>query len=265
MMIGKRGKAVTSICTADAATITVRGRNLSTELIGNVGFSEFFFLLVAGHMPTPNQRFFLDSLLVSIAEHGLTPSVVASRMTLAADPDNLQGAVAAGILGCGSVVLGTAEYCSRLLLEAGRRADQGEEPESVARALIEGIRARKEFVPGFGHPLHHPVDPRAERILQLADDRGITGRHVTMARHLRIAVERVWGRPMPMNVSMPIAAVMLDLDFPRGVVKGIPILARTAGILAHLAEEKSTPIGFLMAFHADEAIRYVPPEEDRDA
>ena len=114
MMIGKAGPARTSICTADASSITVRGRDLTSELMGSVSFSEFFFLLVTGQLATKEQRFFLDLLLVSIAEHGLTPSVIASRMTLAADPNSLQAAVAAGILGCGSVVLGTAERCANV-------------------------------------------------------------------------------------------------------------------------------------------------------
>lgn len=260
-MIGKPGAAVTSVCTADETSISVRGRDLAQDLIGNIGFSELFFLLVTGHLPTPNQRFFLDALLVSITEHGLTPSVVASRMTLAADPGCLQGAVAAGILGCGSVVLGTAERCSEILLDASRRRAGGGCAADIALAIAGEIRARREFMPGFGHPLHRPVDPRAERILQLAVERGAAGEHVAMAREFHSAIEKVWQRPLPMNVSMPIAAVMLDLEFPAGAIKGIPILARTAGILGHLAEEQAAPIGFLMAYHADAAIKYVPAKE----
>jgi citrate synthase len=111
-------------------------------------------------------------------------------------------------------------------------------------------------VPGFGHPLHRPVDPRAERILELADERGVSGPHVLLARELRDAAAAAWGRPLTMNVSMPIAAVMLDLGFPSETVKSVPILARTASLLAHLAEEKDQPIGFLMAARAEEAIEY---------
>ena len=88
---------------------------------------------------------------------------------------------------------------------------------------------------------------------------GITGIYVTLARHFHNAVAEAWGKPMPMNLSMPIAAVLLDLDFPPGIIKGIPILARTAGILGHLAEEQETPIGFLMAYHGEEAIAYERP------
>ena len=117
-------------------------------------------------------------------------------------------------------------------------------------------------LPGFGHPVHRPLDPRAERILELADARGVAGPHVLLSRCLREAVAETWGKPLTMNVSMPIAAVMLDLGFPAAAVKAVPILARTAGLLAHLAEEQQHPLGFLMAGKAEEAIEYVPPPED---
>jgi citrate synthase len=114
-------------------------------------------------------------------------------------------------------------------------------------------------VPGFGHPLHRPVDPRAERILELADARGVSGPHVLLARHARDAVAEAWGKHIPMNVAMPIAAVLLDLDFPAAAVKAVPILARTAGLLAHLAEEREHPLGFLLAARAEEAVEYERP------
>jgi citrate synthase len=177
-------------------------------------------------------------------------------MTLDAAPDSLQGAVAAGILGCGTVVLGTAELCARVLVDARARTAKGEDPDEVVRDIAAAVRGRGEKMPGFGHPIHHPVDPRAERILALADERGAAGPHVDLLRRLRPAVAQAWGQPLPLNVSGPIAAVLLDLDFPPAMAKAIPILARTAGLLGHLAEEQVRPIGFLMAHHADEAIAY---------
>ena len=234
----------------------MRGRDLTADLMGRLSFTEYFHLLLTGDEPTEDQRFFLDLLLVAIAEHGLMPTNVAARMTLAADPDSLQGAVAAGILGCGPVILGTADDCARLLERGQERVAAGEQPAQVAAALAAGIRAAGERAPGFGHPVHRPLDPRAERILELADERGVSGPHVLLARRLRDGVADAWGRPLTMNVSMPIAAVMLDLGFPASVVKAIPILARTAGLLAHLAEEQKLPIGFLMAGAAEEAIGY---------
>ena len=249
----KAGDSVSRISQAYPDRVEVRGRDLSGDLMGRLSFTEYFHLLLTGREPTEEQRFFLDLVLVSIAEHGMMPTNVAARMTLAADPRSLQGAVAAGILGCGPVILGTSAECARLLEEA--RASRREALE-IAREIHEAGAK----VPGFGHPVHRPVDPRAERILELADERGASGPHVELARQLRDAVAEVWGKPLTMNVAMPIAAVMLDLGFPSAAVKAVPILARTAGLLAHLAEEQERPLGFLMAGKAEEAIEYQPPD-----
>jgi citrate synthase len=248
LMIGKRGAAVSHVSQAHPDRVEVRGRDLTGDLMGRLSFTEYFHLLLTGEQPTEDQRFFLDLLLVAIAEHGMMPTNVAARMTLAADPGSLQGAVAAGILGCGPVLLGTSEACARLL----ETARAGRDPEE----LLEEIRASGGRVPGFGHPVHRPLDPRAERILELADERGVSGPYVALARTFRDAVAKVSGKPLTMNVSMPIAAVMLDLGFPAATVKAVPILARTAGLLAHLAEEQNEPVGFLMAGAAEDAITY---------
>ena len=245
--------AVSRIARSYPDRVEVRGRDLTGDLMGRLTFTDHFHLLVTGREPSEDERFFLDLLLVAIAEHGLMPSNVAARMTLAADPGSLHGAVAAGLLGAGPVVLGTSEECARLL-EAMR------EDDTSPREVVHGLRAAGGKVPGFGHPVHRPVDPRAERILELADERGVSGPHVELARALRDAVAEAWGKPLPMNVSLPIAAVLLDLGFPSRVVKAIPILARTASLLAHLVEEQERPVGFLLASRAEEAVEYRAPE-----
>jgi citrate synthase len=233
------GSSRTHIARAYPDRVEVRGRDLAGDLMGRLTFTEYFHLLLTGEEPTQEQRFFLDLVLVAIAEHGLMPSNVAARMTLAADPGSLHGAVAAGILGAGPVVLGTSEECARLLAAGG-------EPKEIVRGLREAGRK----VPGFGHPVHEPVDPRAKRILELADERGASGRHVALACALRDEVG------LTMNVAMPIAAVLLDLGFPPVATKAVPILARTASLLAHLAEEREEPLGFLLARAAEEAVDY---------
>ncbi|MDX6455791.1 MAG: citrate synthase [Gaiellaceae bacterium] len=249
MQIGKAGDPVTRNSRAFPDRVEVRGRDLAGDLMGRLSFTEYFHLLLTGREPSDDERFFLDLLLVSIAEHGLMPSNIAARMTLAADPESLQGAVAAGILGAGPVILGAAEDCALLL--AAMRAE-GRDPTQVAR----DIHAAGGKVPGFGHPLHRPVDPRAERILELADARRVSGPHVAHARGLRDAVAETWDKPLTLNVSLPIAAVMLDLGYSPAIVKAVPILARTASLLAHLAEEQEQPIGFLLAAKAEEAVEY---------
>jgi citrate synthase len=246
----------TRISQAYPDRVEVRGRDLTGELMGSLSFTEYFHLLLTGREPTEDQRFFLDLLLVAIAEHGMMPTNVAARMTLAADPEALQGAVAAGILGAGTVLLGTAEACATLLEEAQAKVASGAEPADVAVETTREVHTSGGKLPGFGHPLHKPLDPRAERVLELADERGASGPHVLLARAFRDAAAETWGKPLTMNVSMPIAAVMLDLGFSPAVVKAIPILARTAGLLAHLAEERQQPIGFPMAAAADEAVEY---------
>ena len=247
MQIGKAAEPVSHISQAYPDRVEVRGRDLTGDLMGRLSFTEYFYLLLTGGEPNEEQRFFLDLLLVAIAEHGMMPSNVAARMTLAADPGSLQGAVAAGILGCGPVVLGTSEECAKVLRDP-------REPGEIARE----IRAVKGKLPGFGHHVHKPLDPRAERILELADAHGVSGEYVARAREFATAAEEAWGRPLTMNVSMPIAAVLLDLGFPDTAVKAVPILARTASLLAHLAEEQGNPVGFLMAAHAEDAIEYSP-------
>jgi citrate synthase len=262
MQSGEPGKPVSRISRAYPDRVEVRGRDLTGDLMGRLTFTEYFHLLLTGREPTEDERFFLDLLLISIAEHGMMPTNVAARMTLAADPGSLQGAVAAGILGCGPVVLGTSEECARLLEEAQALVAAGASPSAVADEVARGIHEAGGRVPGFGHPVHRPLDPRAERILELADARGVSGPHVQLARCLREAVGEAWGKPLTMNVALPIAAVMLDLGFPAATVKSVPLLARTAGLLAHLAEERERPLGFLMAGRAEEAIEYEPGEED---
>ena len=126
----------------------------------------------------------------------MMPTNVAARMTLAADPGSLQGAVAAGILGCGPVILGTSEECARLLEAAQERVDAGEEPRRSPSELARAIREAGDRLPGFGHPVHRPLDPRAERILELADERGVSGPHVALARSFRDAAAEAWGRPL---------------------------------------------------------------------
>jgi citrate synthase len=257
MGVDKAG-AVSHISQAYPDRVEVRGRDLTGDLMGRLTFTDYFHLLLTGREPTEDQRFFLDLLLVAIAEHGMMPTNVAARMTLAADPGSLQGAVAAGILGCGPVLLGTSEACARLLEEAQAQVAAGAEPSAVADEAAHAIRAAGGRAPGFGHPVHRPLDPRAERILALADERGVSGPHVRLARSLRDGVAKAWGRPLTMNVSMPIAAVMLDLGFSSSIVKAVPILARTASLLAHLAEEQQQPLGFLMAGRAEDAVEYRP-------
>ena len=261
MLIGKAKPVTSGLCRYDAHSITVRERNLAQDLMGQMSFTEFFFFLTTGQQATPKQVLFLDTLLISLTEHGMTPTAQTARMTYAADPNALQAAVAAGILGCGSVVLGTAERCGETLIAAARKVASGNDVNTAALATAKEVKSQGKTMPGFGHPIHKPVDPRSERLLELAESEGIEGAHIALVRAFPAAVEQVWGKPLTMNVSMMIAAVLLDLDFPPGMLKSIPILSRTSGLLAHLAEEQRDSIGFMLAHYAEAAVEYRPQSD----
>lgn len=256
MKIGPSSQLATAICGATDAAIFVRGRDLATDLMGRTSFTDYFWLLVTGTSPTAAQSRILDATLVAIAEHGLVPSVQASRMTLAAAPEALQGAVAAGLLGCGSVILGAAEESGRFLGEIARRMGAGEEAEAAATATVREYRGEKRAIPGYGHPLHKRADPRAERLLALAQEFGTAGVHIEAARRVSQVLPGLTGKALALNVSGAIAAVLLDAGFPAAALKGVPLLARAAGLIAHLVEEQIRPIGFAMSAAASEAIRY---------
>jgi citrate synthase len=244
--IGPTREPVSGISTANAEMIVVRGKDLN-ELIGSVSLTEHFWLLVTGVLPSKAQTRVLDACLVSVAEHGLVPSVQAARMTYAAGPEAMQGAVAAGILGCGSVILGSAENAGRFLANVLERD---------ARTVVEEYRAAKMPFPGYGHPLHRQKDPRVERLLAVAQEAGSAGRHVTAARDVEDVIRAVTGKSLILNVSGAIPAVLLDCGFPLQGLKGIPILARTASLVAHLVEEQTRPIGFTLSENAEKAISY---------
>ncbi|MFD1194486.1 citryl-CoA lyase [Seohaeicola saemankumensis] len=255
MRIGKQDQAFTAIATSDAESITVRGHDLCDDLIGKIGFSDYFWLLVIGEKPTEAQRGMLDACLVAIAEHGLVPSVQAARMTLAAGPDAWQGAMAAGLLGMGNVVAGSSEAAGRYLAELVAAAEGGD-IESVVIDSLRQHKAKRMKVAGMGHPQHSGGDPRADRLLAIADQLGVSGTYINALRTLDKHAGTIIERPLPINVSGAIPACMLDAGWPLEALKAVPLLARTAGLSAHLYEESLRSIGFIMSHKADLAISY---------
>ena len=257
MRIGKQDQPFTSICTSDAESITVRGKDLVGEIIGKSDFTSYFWFLVTGVEPDERQVFFANAVLCALAEHGLVPSVVAARMTYAAAPEALQGAVSAGLLGCGSVVLGSAEVAGRFYAGCVQDwKDSGDPIEDVALRNIQSWRTHTKAVPGFGHPQHSGGDPRANLLLELADERGASGDHVAMMRALKAALPEAIGRDLPVNVNGPIPAIMLDVGWPLAALKGLALLCRTASLVAHCTEEAKRPLGFILSGKAAEAIDY---------
>jgi citrate synthase len=263
MRIGKTTSPFSAIARADADRIVIRGHDLCAEMIGKVDFTTYFWFLVTGVLPDERQRQLADAVLVALAEHGLVPSVAAARMTLAAAPESMQGAVAAGLLGCGSVVLGSAEVAGRFLAECVAEARTTGAPDA-ARDGVSRLRTSGRAIPGFGHPQHSEGDPRARTLLALAKTLGTEGEHISMLHHIEAAIPVAIGRTLPINVNGAIPAIMLDAGFPLHALKGIALLSRTAGLIGHLTEEASRPIGFIMAQAADEAITYDGDYPTRD-
>jgi citrate synthase len=263
MKIGKQSAPYQAICTSNPETIIVRGHDLVDNLIGSISFTEYTWLLVAGTLPDEKQRRMLDATLVAIAEHGLVPSVQVARMTLAASPEAVQGAVAAGLLGCGSVILGASETSGAFFRDIREEAEaSGSSVEATAEKLLRGYKQQKKPVPGYGHPLHKGNDPRAERLLAIARELGVAGIHCEIAKTVEGLIPEIIGRPLVMNVSSAIPCVLLDAGYPLLALKGVPLLARTAGLIGHLLEEQTRPIGFVMSAAAASAIEYDGPAPD---
>jgi citrate synthase len=253
--------AATLLCTSDRESITVRGKDLCGDIIGSMSLTGFFYFHITGKEPSPSETRMLDALLVAIAEHGLSPAALAARMTYAAAPEALQGAVAAGILGAGSVVLGAAGEVAATLKSALARVHAGLTMEAAATELVRATIERSQLLPGFGHPLHKPIDPRAVRLLALAEQEGIGGEHIKMLETIARVAPALFGKDLVMNVQGPIAAIACDMGLPPFLARAIPIIARAVGVLGHIAEEDERPIGFFVTTLANREVRYLGPED----
>jgi citrate synthase len=243
----------TSVGTSDTDSITVMGRDLSSELMGKATFTELAFLMVQRRMPSPEETRLLDAVLVSLADHGLTPTVLAARLTHTGAPESLQGAVAAGLLGAGSVFLGVVEDTARFLEDL----DEGDVESAVAGEIEAGRR-----IPGLGHPVHKVQDPRTPRIYAIAEETGTLGQNLKLLRAVSEAHARQTGRELPVNGAGVAGAALADLGFPVALLRGFALLARTAGLLGHLAEEMQSPIGMRLYREVDERAKYAPPARE---
>jgi citrate synthase len=253
----------TGIGAADADSITLMGRDLASELMGHVTFTELSFLLVRGRLPSDGETRLLDAVLVSLADHGLTPTVLAARLTHTGAPESIQGAIAAGLLGAGSVFLGvvedTARFLARVLDDAGPEPSGDALRAAVERAVDEEI-AQGRRVPGLGHPIHKVQDPRTPRIYEIAEETGTLGPNLRLLRVVDAVHRDRAGRELPINGAGVAGAALADLGFPPALLRGLALLARTAGLLGHLAEEMERPIGMQLYREIDERAGYDPPE-----
>ncbi|HET9772938.1 MAG TPA: citryl-CoA lyase [Acidimicrobiia bacterium] len=226
--------------------ITVRGRDLATELMGRVSFSEMAFLLTADRIPAPGETRLFDAALVALADHGLTPSVLAARLTWTGATESLQGSVAAGLLGAGNVFLGVVEDTARFLAAIldGLPADADDETRTgAARRAVDAQIAVGHRIPGLGHPVHKAEDPRTPRLYAIAAEAGIPTPHLDLLHTVAEIAADATGKALPINGAGAAGAAWADLGFPPAIVRGFALLARTAGLVGHLAEEMTDPIG----------------------
>ena len=254
----------TGLGTSDADAITLLGHDLAHEMIGQVGFGELAFWMVAKRRPTAGQLVMFEAVLVSLADHGFTPTAIAARLTYASAPDSIQGALAAGLLGGGSRFLGVTEDSARFLADAlaglGDRPDDDAGWDAVARDLVARTKSSGRFVPGLGHPVHKVQDPRTPVLFDLARRNGTYGDHLALFAAIGRAHSKILGRQLPLNGAGVCGAVLADLDLPLSVMREFALLARCAGLLGHLAEEQTDPIGIDVYMNVDRNIDYRPPE-----
>ncbi len=247
-------QAVTSICGFDADTISVRGKDLVGDLMGNFSFTEAFLLQALGAPPTERQRRIVDAVLVTIMEHGLVPSAVVTRMTHYGAPESYQGAIAAGLLGVGDRYAGTASKCGAVL----EQIVAAEDTEASAEAIVADYRQRREPLPGFGHPIHQDNDPRVLRLLAIVEDAGCDGHYLAAVKTLEAALKKVTGKDLVTNISAAIGAALAEAGIPSNMMRGVILVARCAGLVGHLLEETEQPIADDMWKGAQAPVTYAP-------
>jgi citrate synthase len=260
----------TSLGTSDAATITLLGQDLAADLMGKVGFGELAFWLVTQQRPTPAQVRVFEAVLVALADHGFTPTAIAARLTYLSAPDSLQGALAAGLLGGGSRFLGVTEDCGRFLAavlaehgdELPADADDDAAWDALALRAVTEARAARRFVPGLGHPVHKEQDPRTPVLLSIAEEEGLKGPHLRLFEAVGRVHPQVLGRRLPLNGAGVCGAALADLGLPVELLRGFALLARAAGLLGQLAEERRNPIGMDVYLSVDRNATYVSPTAD---
>ena len=224
--------------------ITVRGLDLPNQILGHMNLGDMAFLELTGRMPTPQESTMFNAMVITLVEHGITPSSLVARLTYAGAPEALQAAVGAGLCGLGSVFVGSTEGAARMLYEAIPLGTTPTRPlTEMAAEIVAGFRERKQIVPGLGHPLHKPVDPRAPRLFQIAKETGLSGHYVALMQAVQDEAERVSGKQLPCNATGAIGAIACEFGFPWKIIRGFGVMARAIGLVGHILEEIEDPMG----------------------
>ncbi|MES2258181.1 MAG: citryl-CoA lyase [Pseudomonadota bacterium] len=226
----------TGIAQARPEGVTIRGLDLVDDIIGKLGFTEMTYFLCAGVLPTPAQTRVLDACLVTLMEHGWTPSSIIARVVADSVPGDAQIAIAAGLLSLGPIYAGTSEACAKLLQAGVAAAD----PDLFCFDTVRELRSRRAPIPGFGHPLHKPDDPRTARLLAVGREAGVCGRYVELLERLGRAVDASFGKHITINATGAIGALLLEIGLEPGVMRGLAVVSRASGLIGHVVEEHRT-------------------------
>jgi citrate synthase len=247
-------KPETKLSTHTLTALYVRDMDLVAEMMGKMTFTDAMFFHVMGKRPTPGQTAVLDAVLVTLMEHGFTPSAISARMTYLSAPEALQAAVAAGLLNVASQFVGTMENCAAIL-EQIVADPAGVEPS--AKRIATEARAARRHLPGFGHHLHKPDDPRSPKLFEIARAQvDVDTRYIDAIQALSAAVDEAYGRHLTINATGATAAVMLGIGVPARIMRGFAVISRAAGLVAHVMEEQDCPTGRTIWEVVEEAIPY---------
>ncbi len=241
-MSSKRKPIRTAMGYSTPDRIVVRGFDLPGELLGRINLGDMAFLEMMARIPTPQESVLFNALAVTLVEHGLTPSALAARLTYAGAPESIQGAVAAGLGGLGTVFVGTTEGSAKLLQEAIPDPKNPGDLDAMARKIVADWHARKAILPGLGHPLHKPIDPRAPRLFAIAREQGFHGPYIALMERVADEAARVYGKVLPINATGAIGACCSELGIAWTACRGIGVLARAIGLVGHIMEEMHSPI-----------------------
>jgi len=252
----------TGIGASEADSIMLLGHDLATDLLGKISFGELAYWLLTNRRPSDGQRAMFEAVLVALADHGFTPTAIATRVTLLSAPESVQGALAAGLLGGGSRFLGVTEDAAEFLdsvISALHTMPVGDAGwDAVALDAVAAQRAGRRFVPGLGHPVHKHGDPRTPVLLALAREHGQYGPHLALFEAIGRVHAGVLGRSLPLNGAGVCGAVLADIEIPLGIIRGVALLARCAGLLGHIAEEQRDPIAMDIYTTVDRNTDYRP-------
>lgn len=222
--------------------IVVRGHDLVEDLLGKASLGDVAFLELKGRLPTKEESIVFNAITVTLVEHGMTPSAIASRLTFFGAPESLQGAVAAGLLGMGDRFGGSAEAAARIVQEALHEAEPEADLQVLASRIVGEHKAANRTIAGLGHPVHKPLDPRTAKLFELAAQNGLSGRHVELMQRIGDEATRAYGRKLPVNATGAIGAIASELGISWRVCRGLAVMARAIGLVAHLQEEMDEPL-----------------------